>query len=82
MPSAVRSLETKMKPAAAFAVCEFMTSLLCDDPRKLGKPLAEPFRGYLNARRGVFRVIYRIDDQNHAIRVIAVEHRADVYRPR
>ena len=71
-----------MKPGVAFALLEFLNGPLCEDPRRLGKPLAEPFLGYLSARRGQYRAIYRIDDPSHAVRVIAVEHRADVYRPR
>jgi hypothetical protein len=27
-------------------------------------------------------VIYRIDEQHHRVNVLAIEHRADVYRPR
>ncbi|MCL2465324.1 MAG: type II toxin-antitoxin system RelE/ParE family toxin [Micrococcales bacterium] len=75
-------METKLKPAAAFALYEFMNADLCEAPRRVGKPLAEPFAGYLSARRGVYRVIYRIDDRTHAVRVLTVDHRADAYRPR
>ncbi|HEY2507582.1 MAG TPA: type II toxin-antitoxin system RelE/ParE family toxin [Streptosporangiaceae bacterium] len=35
-----------------------------------------------SARRGDYRVIYRIDDARREVTVIAVEHRSDVYRPR
>ena len=82
MPDAVRSLETKMKPGVAFAMLEFLNGPVCDNPQRLGKPLAEPFLGLMSARRGQYRAVYRIDDQAHRVLVIAVEHRADVYRPR
>jgi len=40
------------------------------------------FEGLHSARRGDYRIIYRIDDEDHQIDVIAIEHRADAYRPR
>ncbi|WP_199520830.1 type II toxin-antitoxin system RelE family toxin [Jiangella anatolica] len=33
-----------------------------------------------SARRGTYRVIYRIDDERHRVTVVAVVHRADAYR--
>jgi len=82
MPSAVKALETKVKPSVAFALYEFMDSVLCAQPRQVGKPLAEPFNGYLSARRGAYRMIYRIEDRDHTVRVLTIDRRADVYRPR
>jgi mRNA-degrading endonuclease RelE of RelBE toxin-antitoxin system len=38
--------------------------------------------GYLSARRGPYRIIYRIDDAARSITVVAVAHRSDIYRPR
>ena len=81
MPSAIKALETKLKPAAAFALYEFMDSALCAEPRRVGKTLTDPFNGYLSARRGVYRMIYRIEDADHTVRVLTVDNRADVYRP-
>jgi mRNA-degrading endonuclease RelE of RelBE toxin-antitoxin system len=52
-----------------------------------GSPLVGPaaltlgLRGLHSARRGDYRVIYRIDDHEHQVEVLAIEHRADVYRP-
>jgi mRNA interferase RelE/StbE len=40
------------------------------------------WRGLHSARRGDYRVIYRIDDQRRRIDVVAIEHRSDIYRPR
>jgi mRNA interferase RelE/StbE len=37
--------------------------------------------GLYSARRGDYRVIYRIDDHQHRIDVVAIEHRSDIYRP-
>ena len=82
MPTALRALETKLKPAVAFALYEFMDGVLCEQPRKVGKPLHEPFEGFLSARRGAYRVIYRIEDADHTVRVLTIDVRSDVYRPR
>jgi mRNA interferase RelE/StbE len=38
--------------------------------------------GLHSARRGDYRVIYRIDTSQRQITVVAIEHRSDVYRPR
>jgi len=81
MPSAIKALETKLNPSVAFALFEFMSRTLCDSPRRVGKPL-DPLEGYLSARRGAYRIIYRIDDNTHSVKVMTVDHRSDVYRPR
>jgi mRNA interferase RelE/StbE len=33
-----------------------------------------------SARRGTYRIIYRIDDKNRFVTVVDVDHRRDVYR--
>jgi mRNA interferase RelE/StbE len=33
-----------------------------------------------SARRGTYRIIYRIDDKNRIVTVVDVDHRRDVYR--
>ena len=45
-------------------------------------PLKLGLEGLHSAGRGDYRVIYRIDEQRRRIDVVAIEHRADVYRPR
>jgi len=66
----------------ASAVVEFCYGSLAANPRRVGKPLKLGLEGLHSARRGDYRVIYRIDDQSQRIDIVAVEHRADVYRPR
>ena len=36
--------------------------------------------GWPSARRGDFRVVYRIDEAERRVEVVAIDHRADVYR--
>ena len=33
-----------------------------------------------NPRRGDYRVVYRIDDRRQRVEVLAIGHRADIYR--
>lgn len=68
-------------PAAAAAAClEFLRGDLAANPRRVGKPLRGELEGLHSARRGVFRVIYRIDDGRVVVEVIHIAHRRDVYR--
>ena len=55
---------------------------IASNPRRLGKSLRFELEGYWSARRGPYRIVYRIDDEARIVSVIAVAHRADVYRPR
>lgn len=66
----------------ASAVVEFCYGSLAADPYQVGKPLRLGLEGLHSARRGDYRIIYRIDDQDHRVDVVAIEHRADIYRPR
>jgi len=66
----------------ATAVVEFLYGSLADSPYRAGKPLKLGLEGLHSARRGDYRVIYRIDDHNRRVDAVAIEHRSDVYRPR
>jgi mRNA interferase RelE/StbE len=82
-PAARRAL-TEAPPAGlpmavAAAVGEFITGPLLDRPRIVGKPLARDLAGYHSARRGTYRVIYRIEDRTGTVHVVRIDHRADVY---
>jgi len=78
--SAERML-ARLPEFAAAAIVEFVTGPLLESPHQVGKPLGLELDGYYSARRGAYRVIYRIEDEN-VVRVVRVDHRADVYRPR
>lgn len=66
----------------ATAVVEFAYGSLAENPHRAGTPLELELEGLHSARRGDYRVIYRIREASHRVEVLAVEHRADVYRPR
>ena len=67
--------------SVAAAVIETLDAI-ASNPRRLGKPLRFELEGCFSARRGPYRIVYRIDEENHTVSVLAVAHRADVYRTR
>jgi mRNA interferase RelE/StbE len=79
-PGARRALTETLPSAAAFAAWEFISGPLTRRPRAVGVPLRAPFEGLWRARRGEYRVRYRIDDANHRVIVLDVDHRRDAYR--
>jgi mRNA interferase RelE/StbE len=78
-PRAKRALERDLPEAVAFAVVDFLYGSLAEDPYRVGKPLRLDLEGYWSARRGQYRVIYSIHDDQVLVRVVRISHRADVY---
>jgi mRNA-degrading endonuclease RelE of RelBE toxin-antitoxin system len=78
--SAARRLAEHLSEAAAAACIEFVFGPLADEPRRVGAPLRKPFEGQWRARRGEYRVRYRIDDETRTVYVLDVDHRRDAYR--
>jgi mRNA-degrading endonuclease RelE of RelBE toxin-antitoxin system len=50
------------------------------DPRQVGKSLGADKVGQYAARRGNYRIIYRIIDKTVQVQVIRVRYRATAYR--
>lgn len=75
-----RALSETLPEAVAAAAYQFMTGPLLADPHRIGKRLLPPMNDRFSARRGTYRVIYRIDDQARIVTVVDVAHRRDVYR--
>lgn len=80
-PSARRDL-ARLPEKIATAAVEFAYGSLADNPRRVGGELHLDLAGHHAARRGDYRVVYRIDEDAHKVYVVAVASRADVYRPR
>jgi len=79
---AARAISERLPKAVAVAVIGLITGPLLDDPRRLGHPLQRELEGIWSARRGTFRVLYRIEEDSKQVVVLRVDHRSDVYRPR
>jgi mRNA-degrading endonuclease RelE of RelBE toxin-antitoxin system len=53
-----------------------------ENPQRVGKPLvAPPFQGDWSARRGHYRVRYRIDQGKRVVTVVDIAARSDIYHP-
>jgi mRNA-degrading endonuclease RelE of RelBE toxin-antitoxin system len=65
--------------AVAVAVGKFIAGPLLQRLCIVGKPLTNELARYHSARRGAYRVAYRIDDKARTVYVVRIDHRADVY---
>lgn len=79
-PTARRQLTEQLPDAVAFAAYEFIVGPLLDNPHRAGKRLRPPLDDRHSARRGTYRVIYRIDDVRRHVTVVGVLPRSDAYR--
>jgi mRNA-degrading endonuclease RelE of RelBE toxin-antitoxin system len=75
-----RALSETLPESVTAAASEFITGPLLADPHRIGKRLLRPMDDRFSARRGTYRVIYRIDDKDRVVTVVDVAHRRDVYR--
>ena len=81
-PPARRALTDRLPEAVATAVIDFLTTALVENPRRVGKPLRGDLASIWSARRGTYRVLYRLRVDTREVIVIRVDHRKDAYRPR
>jgi mRNA interferase RelE/StbE len=79
-PTVRRALRETLPEAVAAAAYEFITGPLLVQPYRVGKRLLPPLDDRFSARRGTYRIIYRIDDKAHVVTVVDVAHRRDAYR--
>lgn len=81
-PPARRALTGELPEAVAAAVIDLLTTAIVREPRRIGKPLRGQLEGVWSARRGTYRILYRVLDEPREVVVLRIEHRRDVYRPR
>lgn len=79
-PTARRQLTERLPESVAFAAYEFIVGPLLDNPQRVGKRLRPPLEDRHSARRGTYRVIYRIDTTDRRVTFVGVVHRSDAYR--
>jgi mRNA interferase RelE/StbE len=80
-PPAQRAVTDRLPEAVAAAVIDFLTFALVANPNRVGRQLRDDLAGIWSARRGTYRVLYRINDERHEVVVLRIEHRSDSYRP-
>ena len=78
-PAARRAISHRLPETVAAAVLEFCEAALALSPYRVGKPLFGPLAGCHGARRGTYRIVYRIDDASRTVQVLDIDHRADIY---
>jgi mRNA-degrading endonuclease RelE of RelBE toxin-antitoxin system len=71
-------LAEQLPEAVATACAEFLYGPLAENPQRVGAPLRAPLDGFWRARRGEYRVRYRI--QGQVVFVVDISHRRDAYR--
>jgi mRNA-degrading endonuclease RelE of RelBE toxin-antitoxin system len=81
-PTARRQLAEALPEPVAFAAYEFVTGPLIENPHRVGKRLRPPLDDRHSARRGTYRVIYRIDDKAGTVTIVGVFPRSEAYRTR
>lgn len=80
-PAVRRALTERLPESVAFAAFDFINGPLLDNPHRVGRRLLAPLDDRYSARRGSYRIIYRIDDKGRTVTVVDVDHRGDVYKP-
>ena len=78
-PAARRSIDALPMPVAVAAL-NLIQGDLSTNPQRVGKALLPPLEGQHSARRGEYRLRYRIDEARRVITVLDVRHRRDAYR--
>jgi mRNA interferase RelE/StbE len=81
-PPARRAPADHLAKAVVAAAIDLLTTTLVTNPRRVGKPLRGQLAGVWSARRGTYRVLYRLRDDTHEVVVLRIEHRRNVYPPR
>ncbi len=75
-----RALAERLPPEVASAAVEFITGPLLENPQRVGKALTAELAGIYSARLGRnWRVLYEIDDVEHAVIVLDIRPRSSSY---
>jgi mRNA interferase RelE/StbE len=81
-PAARRAIAQRLPEAVAAAVLEFCEAALAVNPHRVGKLLFGPLAGCHGARRGTYRIVYRIEEDTSTVHVLDIDHRAEIYHRR
>lgn len=80
-PAGLRHLDRLPENVRAAAL-ESILGPIAENPQRLGKPLLGELEGLWSARRGDYRIIYEVFEDERIVLIHRVQHRRDVYRPR
>jgi mRNA interferase RelE/StbE len=79
--AAARRALTRLSEKVAASPIEYIYGPLTQHPRRVGRPLRFELEGKYSTHRGDYAVIYQLDEGRDAVVILALGHRADVYRP-
>ena len=77
---AARAIGEALPEVVAFAVIDFVTGPLRENPQRVGVLLRGDLQGIWSARRGTYRILYRINEEAREVVVLQVGHRRHIYR--
>ena len=77
---AQRNLHENLPLEVAVAAMAAIDAPIATNPHRVGRPLDDPFDGYYSARRGTYRIVYRIDEAKRPVEIYSIRHRRDAYR--
>lgn len=77
--SAARRNLNQLPESVAAAFFEFAYGPLSLHPLRIGKPLSGPYAGAIVARRGEYRVLYRVNSHRRRVEIFRIQHRRDAY---
>lgn len=67
----------QFKKRGQIQIIQILTELK-EDPF-LGKPLSREFSGRFSCRFGVYRIIYKVNQQDTIVEILSAGHRASIY---
>jgi len=71
IPKLPKTMRTRIKNA--------IETRLAVDPIGLGKPLRYSLIGHRRIRVGDYRIVYRVDMNDHRVIIVLIKHRKEVY---
>ncbi len=69
--AALRSLQS-VPPRVAEPLVAFIFGGLASNPRRRGRPLRRDLTGRWSARRGEFRIVYRLDERSNTMYILKI----------
>jgi mRNA interferase RelE/StbE len=80
-PAARRAIAQRLPEGVAAAVLKFCEAALAVSPHRDGKSLFGPLAGCHSARRGTYRIIYRVKENGRIVHVLDIDQRFSTDMP-
>jgi mRNA interferase RelE/StbE len=80
-PEGLRHL-TSLPDKVRAAALETIFGPIARNPKRSGKPLVGELAGLFSARRGDYRIVHEVLEEEQVVLIHRVQHRGEVYRRR